>query len=1043
MKSIKKKYKKNIPLFAREGVFLQGGIKTDPMGYWNPNNIGNPVIIPSNEITMQGVNQPLLGISDTGDIKKMMPGKKYKFGGSRVLEIPLFQRGGNFSKWYNQQIKTGQPGQTVDYNGRKILLDPRDFKNIKSSETTTPSQTIAAPETIPQTIRNENINTSLNSTDIDFRSPIYNEATLSKVFSKIFDSCDGEEGCLNKAIKGFDAVIPKNFNLKSLRDLWEGMGIQSFKQGDESNFSEKAKENLRKIPYLNIDNPSEKGYNSLDSWEVAKVLQDNGADILFKPSNERKSINLNKNNPNYLQELEYIKSLNIPIGSFIGFSRPDLKNEYNQNSLSNQNNLGNPSHSTILIGWDEKGNPILSDMGKAVNLNDESFLRTWDDIVSIAAPKEYQGKDFNYFNNLRNENTISPNKKYQVDDNIKKEIGWNESAMNSFIGGLENKRESIIKRLNLPEEKYDELAKRLIAITGKESKFGSSLKYDLENKFGGDDNSLGLSQLKWKNIKDDEQLRELSYEFGLRGPDDLRDPEKSAIASMLYSWKQDAYAQNNFKRGIEPSHRLYSKNTEYFKNYFRDPNWEENKLKRDVLRNIVSDETFKMPRKLPFESEEKYADRVNNKFKKDEIYGPANIKFERLLERKKNEKDPDVYNYYVVKPTEGNSPNLTDDQKFFANWQGGRALASGDVQLNQEGLPKNEYVRDANRIYQNIKKRGGFILPKAQAGVSGFEEFNINPSSFQSAFPTTQQSLPIIPLQQGIQTESEEGKTPDNTNYTLRDLKSTQKDNYVNPALFSFGKAALSALGTRMENRRKFDSVQEKLFDPFQVLPNVTTNNEFLNKGNKIFQDGGEFEDSDFNFLFNEDENNFEDNYELDNFEVQQPEQEEEISQDIITLDDEDESSITSTIPSIPTTPTPFTPVVPPIRNSEESSFAGIFRNEGAKTGQPTNLKSSAIGRGQMIKGTRMSMYKKLGITDFNWAEKEFKTNPDFEMQVLNAYKEELDKRIPSNIQGKQREYMIAKGWYTGDPFYPDNKVPGRSAGNRLTAGEYARRAIK
>lgn len=127
-----------------------------------------------------------------------------------------------------------------------------------------------------------------------------------------------------------------------------------------------------------------------------------------------------------------------------------------------------------------------------------------------------------------------------------------------------------------------------------------------------------------------------------------------------------------------------------------------------------------------------------------------------------------------------------------------------------------------------------------------------------------------------------------------------------------------------------------------------------------------------------------------------------------------------------------------PVSNN---NFLGIFRNEGAKTGQPTNLNSSALGRGQMIKGTREAMYKKLGFNDIQNAEQRFRTDPDFEMQVMNAYREELDERIPKNIVGKQRERMIAKGWYTGDPFYDDNKVPGKSAGNKLTAGEYARRA--
>src|ERR1035437_9222997 len=96
-----------------------------------------------------------------------------------------------------------------------------------------------------------------------------------------------------------------------------------------------------------------------------------------------------------------------------------------------------------------------------------------------------------------------------------------------------------------------------------------------------------------------------------------------------------------------------------------------------------------------------------------------------------------------------------------------------------------------------------------------------------------------------------------------------------------------------------------------------------------------------------------------------------------------------------------------------------------------------------MVKGTRLLMYKKLGISDTNSAEQKYKTDPNFESQVNNTYRDSLDQRIPSNITGKQREYMIAKGWYTGNPNYPDNKVPHPEAGNRLTAGQYASRAVK
>jgi hypothetical protein len=70
-----------------------GGITKDNRGYWNPDNWGQPVEIDSNMITMQGVYEPLLGISDTGDTKLMQPGKDYKFNGKKVREFPIAQEG--------------------------------------------------------------------------------------------------------------------------------------------------------------------------------------------------------------------------------------------------------------------------------------------------------------------------------------------------------------------------------------------------------------------------------------------------------------------------------------------------------------------------------------------------------------------------------------------------------------------------------------------------------------------------------------------------------------------------------------------------------------------------------------------------------------------------------------------------------------------------------------------------------------------------------------------------------------------------------------
>jgi hypothetical protein len=60
-------------------------------GYWpdSPDRNNDFNIIPSNEITMEGMDMPLMGVSNTGDKKLMLPGKNYKFKGESVMETPL------------------------------------------------------------------------------------------------------------------------------------------------------------------------------------------------------------------------------------------------------------------------------------------------------------------------------------------------------------------------------------------------------------------------------------------------------------------------------------------------------------------------------------------------------------------------------------------------------------------------------------------------------------------------------------------------------------------------------------------------------------------------------------------------------------------------------------------------------------------------------------------------------------------------------------------------------------------------------------------
>jgi hypothetical protein len=71
-----------------------GGQIVDPMGQWA--HPGKTTVIPSNDITMKGVNYDVLGVSNTGDKKLMKPGKNYKFDGDYVTEYP---KGGWLNKY--------------------------------------------------------------------------------------------------------------------------------------------------------------------------------------------------------------------------------------------------------------------------------------------------------------------------------------------------------------------------------------------------------------------------------------------------------------------------------------------------------------------------------------------------------------------------------------------------------------------------------------------------------------------------------------------------------------------------------------------------------------------------------------------------------------------------------------------------------------------------------------------------------------------------------------------------------------------------------
>lgn len=87
-------------------------------GYWpnSPDRNNDYNIIPSNEITMEGMNMPLVGISNTGDMRVMNPNENHKFNGDYVTEFPMNNNAiflGKF-KYANGGLVRMEPGGPKD-----------------------------------------------------------------------------------------------------------------------------------------------------------------------------------------------------------------------------------------------------------------------------------------------------------------------------------------------------------------------------------------------------------------------------------------------------------------------------------------------------------------------------------------------------------------------------------------------------------------------------------------------------------------------------------------------------------------------------------------------------------------------------------------------------------------------------------------------------------------------------------------------------------------------------------------------------------------
>jgi len=82
--------------FEPKSISRNGSVIKDDRGQWD--HPGEITEIGSNQITMQGVPYPVMGVSDTGDTQMMYPNQEYQYDGNSVTEYPMMAEGGKTLK---------------------------------------------------------------------------------------------------------------------------------------------------------------------------------------------------------------------------------------------------------------------------------------------------------------------------------------------------------------------------------------------------------------------------------------------------------------------------------------------------------------------------------------------------------------------------------------------------------------------------------------------------------------------------------------------------------------------------------------------------------------------------------------------------------------------------------------------------------------------------------------------------------------------------------------------------------------------------------
>jgi LysM repeat protein len=562
----------------------QGGIVKDDNGYWNPENWGKPVEIGSNEITMQGVYEPLLGVSDTGDTQMMYPGEDYTFNGESVTEYPVKKNGGWLDK-YQEGGKLSNKQSSITQNPITSLFP--------ALEITKPDVTVAPKELI-------------DPIKPDGGYVINKGDTLSKIaketgvpVKKIAQANNIKN--INKINIGQKLIIPSS-TVKQLPEKYQNWEVIKNKTNDLNKLND-----LEKIVKYHKNTPDEiysivdkksaklniyKGDSLIKSFEIGVGETFGDAQTVTKNVNGKtdwdsgnKSTgagvytvsNINPSNDAYygLPSFNLKNEQGIEVATSI-HGTPKSRRKYFNNNTVIDNRMSNgcingkcqdlpemykylEENSKIYILPEDKGNRFEIVDGKPVFRVDPKNAKKYETYIDKKGNvQKGQGVNrsintlvYKPIKSVFNEDKFKDDTFTTFDFNDEKE--YNQTTK-PFIKSLTDNKKKVMEAAQIPSDIYNELAKMSFGILGTESNYGdthsavgnfarainksidkkSSSSPDYKSKattYSADEEnrSVGLTQMRWNYLNDKEKA--VLKKLGINSNKDFLDPKKAAIGT--------------------------------------------------------------------------------------------------------------------------------------------------------------------------------------------------------------------------------------------------------------------------------------------------------------------------------------------------------------------------------------------------------------------------------------------------------------------------------------------------------------------------------